>query len=263
MGDLSEDTPRVPHPAAPWVLVPPARDGTEQCGPSSPPPGARPPLRAPARGCREGFRAEMQLLQKQTPQKAFGEAAGAASLPNVPAGNRLAGEAETVLPTRLGWGKRGWGRGRWGLHPTKASLGPWSRAACPHCHLPPPKPRGLCSGSPGLIAGCGSQGGGGGWEPSHAMDRAVGETGGCEWGWRQAVPFSTARMCPHFPQLVGDVREIKSQQETSASSRVTEAARRSCSNEAARLLPSGSGCPENATRSREALPASDAGSAFP
>lgn len=34
------------------------------------------------------------------------------------------------------------------------------------------------------------------------------------------------------PQLAGDVREIKSQQETSGSSRVTEAARRSCSNEA-------------------------------
>lgn len=34
------------------------------------------------------------------------------------------------------------------------------------------------------------------------------------------------------PQLAGDVREIKSQQETSGSSRVTETARRSCSNEA-------------------------------
>lgn len=67
----------------------------------------------------------------------------------------------------------------------------------------------------------------------------------------------------HFPQLAGDVREIKSQQETSASSRVTEAARRSCSNEAAGPLPPGSGCPKNATRSPEALPASDASSAFP
>jgi len=67
----------------------------------------------------------------------------------------------------------------------------------------------------------------------------------------------------HFPQLAGDVREIKSQQETSAPSQVTEAARRSCSNEAARLLPPRSSCPENATRSQEALPASNAGSAFP
>ena len=66
----------------------------------------------------------------------------------------------------------------------------------------------------------------------------------------------------HFPQLAGDVREIKSQQETSASSQVTEAARRSRSNEAAGPLPPGSSCPENATRSREALPASNAGSAF-
>lgn len=67
----------------------------------------------------------------------------------------------------------------------------------------------------------------------------------------------------HFPQLTGDVREIKSQQEMSTSSRVTEAARRTCSNEAVGPLPPGSSCPENATRSREALLASDTGSAFP
>lgn len=74
---------------------------------------------------------------------------------------------------------------------------------------------------------------------------------------------SAARMRLHFPQLVGNVKEIKSQQETSASSRVTEAARRSCSNEAAGPLPPGSGCPENTTLSQEALLASNAGSAFP
>lgn len=71
-----------------------------------PPPWAPSPLWALGRGCREGVQAAPQLLQQQTPQNAFGDAASAASLPNVPAGNRLAGEAEAVLPTReVGLGK--------------------------------------------------------------------------------------------------------------------------------------------------------------
>lgn len=68
---------------------------------------------------------------------------------------------------------------------------------------------------------------------------------------------------PASPLLAGDVREIKSQQETRASRRVTEAAAEAAVMRLPGPLPPGSGCPENATRSRGALPASDAGSAFP
>lgn len=103
----------------------------------------------------------------------------------------------------------------------------------------------------------------GDWSPPTPWRGLSGSREDAGGGGDRLSPLSTARTRLHFPQLAGDVREIKSQQETSASSRVTEAAHRSCSNEAARLLPPGSGCPENATRSREAPPASDAGSAFP
>lgn len=90
-GKLRKEDPGVssccslgPHPPCP-----------EQRAPSSPRPGSLPPPWVPARGCTEGFRAKLQLLQKQTPRDAFGEAAGGTSLPKVPAGNRLAGAAET------------------------------------------------------------------------------------------------------------------------------------------------------------------------
>lgn len=100
-----------------------------------------------------------------------------------------------------------------------------------------------------------------GWSPWQGLSGSPEDAGG---GGDRLSPFN----CPnaarlHFPQLTGDVREMKSQQEMSASSRVTEAARRTCSNEAVGPLPPGSGCPENATQSRGALLASDAGSAFP
>ena len=138
-GERGEDTPGFLFLLLLGVLIPPGRDGAEQRAPSSPPSGPLPPPRAPGRGCREGFRAETPLLQKQTPQIAFGAAAGAASLPNVPAGNRPARGTETILPTPAGECGAGEGADR-GCTPLSL-LGGWgARQLPPHCHLPPPEP---------------------------------------------------------------------------------------------------------------------------
>lgn len=149
------------------VLLPPGSlSGTEPCTHSlccCPSPLCHP------RGCRGNFGAEPQLLQEQTPQNAFGDAAGAASLPNVPAGKRLARESEQPFPPgRAGEGREGaatpkaFRRGAGQLPLT---------AFCPSASSQAPGLMPGVTGAPRRMGVPGAEGAG-----------AVGEQAGCGWG---------------------------------------------------------------------------------
>lgn len=67
-------------------------------------PGSSAASMAPGRGCREGFGAETQFLQEQIPQKRLQRSRRCCLRAKCASGERLAGEAEAVLPTQQGYG---------------------------------------------------------------------------------------------------------------------------------------------------------------